>query len=117
MPIGNLRKKLLYGQPKSAGERMVERKVKVLPAASEILLNFLCRSIQALWCFQNPRANMRCEPIKHRVEVFAPKSNAYKTRLRCRQQEGAHRGVNVAIRNIQEPQALSIEHQPRVKLI
>src|SRR5699024_12681282 len=97
MPIVNLRKKLLYGQPKSAGERMVERKVKVLPAAREILLNFLCRSIQALRCFQNPRANMRCEPIKHRVDAFARKSNAYKTRLRCRSQAGAHGGATVAV--------------------
>src|SRR5689334_10925359 len=90
------------GQAETAGEAEVEGDVERVAAAREVLLQLAGDRVEAGWGVEDPGADLRGQRGQYRVVVLAVEGHLDQAALGGREQEGADRGVERAVGDVQE---------------
>jgi hypothetical protein len=93
----------------------VERHVERAAPPSEVLVDLPRDVVQARGRSQDARAHVAGEAFQHKVVVLARVRDPYQAPRRGRQQQGAHRGVDGAVRDVEKTRGVRGVHQAPVQ--
>ncbi len=89
----------------------IERHVERATSPGEVLLDLARDAVQARGRSQDARAHVAGEAFQHEVVVLARVRDSYEALRRGRQQQGAHRGIDGAVRDVEKTRGVRGVHQ------